>query len=62
MEKHLEGLVVAAARELDKARMIRFVERTSSLHATDLGRTASHFYIKHASIEVLKDAPLVGQM
>ena len=32
--------------------MIRYIERTGTLHATDLGRTASHFYIKYASIEV----------
>lgn len=44
--------MVVAARELDNARMIRYVERTGSLHATDLGRTASHFYIKHASVQV----------
>ena len=39
-------LIVTAARLLDKTRMIRFEERTGMLHATDLGRTASHFYIK----------------
>ena len=32
--------------------MIRYVERTGTLHSTDLGRTASHFYIKYSSIEV----------
>lgn len=44
--------MVVAARSLDKARMIRFVEHVGTLHSTDLGRTASHFYIKHSSIEV----------
>ena len=52
LEKHRRELVVAAARMLDKARMIRFAESTGTLHSTDLGRTSSHFYIKHVSIEV----------
>jgi len=32
--------------------MIRFCERTGTLSATDLGRTASHYYIKHDTVEV----------
>lgn len=32
--------------------MIRFDQRTGYLNSTDLGRTASHFYIKYATIEV----------
>ena len=48
----MRELVVSTAKSLDRARMIRFVEHTGNLHATDLGRTASHFYIKSASIEV----------
>ena len=32
--------------------MIRFVQHTGELHSTDLGRTASHFYIKHDTVEV----------
>lgn len=52
LEIHMRELVVSAAKSLDRARMIRFVEHTGNLHATDLGRTASHFYIKSASIEV----------
>jgi activating signal cointegrator complex subunit 3 len=32
--------------------MIRYHEPTGTLHSTDLGRTASHFYIKHVTIEV----------
>ena len=52
LDGHRLALVTTAARSLDKARMIRYVERTGSLHSTDLGRTASHYYIKFASIEV----------
>lgn len=52
LEKYRMKLVVNAAQKLDKAKMIRFVEHTGALHATDLGRTASHFYINYTSIEV----------
>ncbi|KAF3840310.1 hypothetical protein F7725_019027 [Dissostichus mawsoni] len=45
-------LVVEAGRKLDKARMIRFEERTGYYASTDMGRTASHFYIRYNTIEV----------
>lgn len=48
---HRRELITNAARHLDKAKMIRFDERTEYLSATDLGRTASHFYIKYDTIE-----------
>ena len=32
--------------------MVRFDQRTGYLNSTDLGRTASHFYIKYDTIEV----------
>lgn len=51
---HRRELITNAARRLDKAKMIRFQERTGYLSATDLGRTASHFYIKYDTIEVAK--------
>jgi len=51
LEHHREKVVVEAARRLDRAMMVRFIENTGALHATDVGRTASHFYIKHTSIE-----------
>lgn len=52
LELHQRELIVAAATQLDKARMIRYHEPTGTFHSTDLGRTASHFYIKHVTIEV----------
>jgi activating signal cointegrator complex subunit 3 len=55
LEKHRFELIVSTARKLDKARMVRFNERTQSLSSTDLGRTASHFYIKYPSIEVFNE-------
>jgi activating signal cointegrator complex subunit 3 len=35
--------------------MIRFDERTGYLHSTDLGRTASHFYIKYDTVEIFNE-------
>lgn len=52
LENYRKELIVSVAKKLDQARMIRFVEHTGALHATDLGRTASHFYINYASIVV----------
>lgn len=52
LEKHREQLVIEVGRKLDKARMIRFEERTGFFSSTDLGRTASHYYIKYNTIEV----------
>lgn len=52
LELYRKDLVVESGRKLDKARMIRFDERTGYFASTDLGRTASHFYIKYNTIEV----------
>ena len=43
-------LVTDAAKELEKCKMARFDERSGNLYVTDLGRVASHFYIRHVSI------------
>lgn len=51
LSNYRRELVIHAAKELDKARMIRFEPRSESLDSTNLGRTASHFYIKHATME-----------
>ncbi len=48
-------IIVDTARRLDKAKMIRFDERTGYMHATDLGRTASHFYVKSDTVDVFND-------
>ena len=49
----MRSLIDASAKSLMQARMIRYIEHTGTLHSTDLGRTASHYYINAASIEVL---------
>ncbi|XP_049674277.1 activating signal cointegrator 1 complex subunit 3 isoform X2 [Accipiter gentilis] len=55
LEKHREQLVIEVSRKLDKARMIRFEERTGFFSSTDLGRTASHYYIKYNTIETFNE-------
>ena len=48
-------LVSDAARELEKSKMARFDEKSGNLYVTELGRVASHFYIKHSSIVMYND-------
>lgn len=43
-------LITEAARELERSKMARFDERSGNLYVTELGRVASHFYIRHSSI------------
>uniref|UniRef100_A0A672FSE4 Activating signal cointegrator 1 complex subunit 3 n=1 Tax=Salarias fasciatus TaxID=181472 RepID=A0A672FSE4_SALFA len=55
LELYRKDLVVESGRKLDKARMIRFEERTGYFASTDLGRTASHFYIRYNTIETFNE-------
>ncbi|XP_065652394.1 activating signal cointegrator 1 complex subunit 3 isoform X2 [Hydra vulgaris] len=55
LEKHRLDLIKISARKLDKAKMIRFDERTNFLYPTNLGRTASNYYIDFPTIEVINE-------
>lgn len=55
LRKHREQLLIEVGQKLDKARMIRFEERTGYFSSTDLGRTASHYYIKYNTIETFNE-------
>lgn len=55
LENKRRSLIVKAAMSLDKAKMIRFNQRTEDFNITDLGRTASHFYIKYDTVEIFND-------
>lgn len=55
LRKHREQLLIEVGQKLDKAKMIRFEERTGYFSSTDLGRTASHFYIKYNTIETFNE-------
>ena len=52
LTEYRSELITDAGRKLDKARMIRFDERTGYFACTDQGRIASHFYIKYDTVEV----------
>ncbi|XVF54413.1 hypothetical protein PTKIN_Ptkin05aG0178400 [Pterospermum kingtungense] len=49
------GLVTDAARALDKAKMMRFDEKSGNFYCTELGRIASHFYIQYSSVETYNE-------
>lgn len=55
LEIRRRDLIMTSAMKLDKAQMIRFNERTLDLNITDLGRTASHFYIKYDTVEIFNE-------
>jgi activating signal cointegrator complex subunit 3 len=55
LEGHRRKLIHEAARELERAKMARFDERSGNLYVTELGRVASHYYIRQASIEVYNE-------
>ncbi|PKA61162.1 DEAD-box ATP-dependent RNA helicase ISE2, chloroplastic [Apostasia shenzhenica] len=49
------SLVVDAARALDKAKMMRFDEKSGNFYCTELGRIASHFYLQYSSVETYNE-------
>ncbi|XP_038655200.1 activating signal cointegrator 1 complex subunit 3 isoform X1 [Scyliorhinus canicula] len=55
LEKYRQELVIEAGQKLDKARMVRFEARTGYFSITDLGRTASHYYIQYNTIETFNE-------
>ena len=55
LETKRTEIIREAGRKLDKAKMIRFDERTGYLFPTDLGRTSSQFYIKYDTIEIFNE-------
>eukprot|EP00884_Botryococcus_braunii_P002926 jgi/Botrbrau1/12634/Bobra.0169s0159.1 len=55
LEARRRSLIVDAARELERCKMARFDERSGLLYITELGRVASHYYIKHSSIVIYNE-------
>lgn len=53
-EKRLR-LIKEAAEKLDRCRMIRYDSRSGNLAVTDLGRIASHYYIKCTTIDLFNN-------
>jgi hypothetical protein len=52
LNSHSKDLVTAAARQLSAAKMAVFDERSGAMYVTELGRVASHFYIRHGLLNV----------
>ncbi|KAL0357444.1 UNVERIFIED_CONTAM: DExH-box ATP-dependent RNA helicase DExH14 [Sesamum calycinum] len=55
IEPETRALVSDAARALDKAKMMRFDEKSGNFYCTELGRIASHFYIQYSSVETYNE-------
>lgn len=55
MSLKLRAFVTDAARALDKAKMMRFDEKSGNFYCTELGRIASHFYIQYSSVETYNE-------
>lgn len=55
LEKERKKLIDAAAKALDKAKMIRYNILTGDVHTTDLGRIASHYYLKYDTVEIFNE-------
>uniref|UniRef100_A0A1B0BSW4 SEC63 domain-containing protein n=1 Tax=Glossina palpalis gambiensis TaxID=67801 RepID=A0A1B0BSW4_9MUSC len=55
LKSKFDLLKQGAAMRLDKAPMIRFNQRTLDFNVTDLGRTASLYYIKYDTVEIFNE-------
>lgn len=55
MSSKQRSFVIEAARALDKAKMMRFDEKSGNFYCTELGRIASHFYIQYSSVETYNE-------
>jgi activating signal cointegrator complex subunit 3 len=53
LEGYKRNIIQDAARSLKASQMAVFDERTGQFYVTELGRVASHFYIRHQSIQLL---------
>eukprot|EP00939_MAST-03C_sp_MAST-3C-sp1_P002064 g2064.t1 len=55
LDERRRELCVMAAKTLDRCHMIRYDAKSGTLAGTALGRTASHYYIDHRTMETFKD-------
>ncbi|XP_065316283.1 activating signal cointegrator 1 complex subunit 3-like [Gordionus sp. m RMFG-2023] len=52
LRQHEKNIIMFAANQLDKARMIRYDTTNGYLYSTDVGRVASHFYVNFETVEL----------
>ncbi|KAN0023819.1 hypothetical protein ACTFIV_008206 [Dictyostelium citrinum] len=55
LEEFKREIIIRAAKKLEQCKMTRFDEQSENLGMTELGRIASHYYIKHPSIETFNE-------
>lgn len=55
LREHLLMYIHNAAMLLDKAHMIRYEQKTGDLMSTNLGRTASYYYINFYTMEIFNE-------
>ncbi|KZC07318.1 Activating signal cointegrator 1 complex subunit 3 [Dufourea novaeangliae] len=55
LEQMRRELIDISARSLDQAKMIRYNQNTGDLNTTDLGRIASHFYLKYDTVQIFNE-------
>ncbi|CAB3373375.1 Hypothetical predicted protein [Cloeon dipterum] len=60
LNERCKELIVLCADKLQQARMVRFHHPTGSLDATDIGRTASYFYIKYDTMQMFVEEMNAG--
>mmetsp|Transcript_35927 Transcript_35927/g.58074 ORF Transcript_35927/g.58074 Transcript_35927/m.58074 type:complete len:2158 (+) Transcript_35927:72-6545(+) len=55
LEQRRGDIVHSAANLLDRMNLIKYDRKTGSLHPTDLGRVASHYYITYPSVSTFNE-------
>eukprot|EP01133_Synstelium_polycarpum_P001014 gene1014-1153_t len=55
LEEFRRKMIQRTAEKLERCKMIRYDRDNGSFYITDLGRIASHYYIKHPSIETFNE-------
>lgn len=56
------GLIVQAARLLQKARMVRYDDLANTFGITDLGRIAAKYYLRFSTIEIFSERILLHRL
>ncbi|KAL6068513.1 activating signal cointegrator 1 complex subunit [Balamuthia mandrillaris] len=55
LEQYRAQLIISAAKVLDASRMSRFHLQAKTLDSTHLGRMASHFYLRHETVQLINE-------
>jgi activating signal cointegrator complex subunit 3 len=55
LDRRRRLILEQAAKQLDNNMMVRFDAKTGNLAVCDLGRVASHYYIRHESIDIYNE-------